>query len=100
MAVVTVKKLSLVFRAAEIYSLYPKKFTDDFAAANEMRTLIVEAVPDKVNPALTSKHTPVLDRPSTTDVLSCAPSKTPANQSKTELLQDLLITTHFYLCSD
>nr|CAH7744862.1 unnamed protein product [Callosobruchus chinensis] len=84
------------FRTAGIYPLNPDRFTeDDFAAANQMRPLIIEAVPDKVAPGLASQSapsTPDLDRPSTPDILPTTSRESPA-----ELLSVTLYSNNWNL---
>nr|CAH7731547.1 unnamed protein product [Callosobruchus chinensis] len=55
--VATMEKSIFGLRTAGIYPLNPDRFTeDDFAAANQMRPLIIEAVPDKkLNPKATKR---------------------------------------------
>nr|CAH7746887.1 unnamed protein product [Callosobruchus chinensis] len=87
--VATMEKAISGFRTAGIHPLNPDRFTeDDFAAANQMRPLIVEAVPDKVAPGLASQSapsTPDLDRPSTPDILPTTSRESPVNQSEAGL---------------
>lgn len=93
--IATMEKAISGFRTAGIFPFNPDKFTEnDFAAADHMRPLVVESVPDEETAEQASQNVPPeSDRTSTIDVLPSTSHKSPVNQGEAVPLQQVPSTS-------